>query len=41
MGPDEIFAFLRRRPFEPFRIHLTDGTAYTVNHPDQCIVSAG
>lgn len=39
MRPDEVLAFLRRHPFEPFRIHLTDGSVYEVNHPDQCIVT--
>ena len=39
MNPDEVLAYLRRQPFEPFRIHLTDGTIYEVRHPDQCIVT--
>ncbi len=39
MRPDEVLAFLRRQPFEPFRMHLTDGTTYEVRHPDQCIVT--
>lgn len=25
-------------PFEPFRIHLSDGVAYDVRHPDMAIV---
>ena len=39
MDPQEVVSFLRRQPFEPFRIHLTDGTVYEVHHPDQCIVT--
>jgi hypothetical protein len=39
MNPDEVLAYLRRQPFEPFRIHLTDGTIYQVRHEDQCIVT--
>ena len=39
MRPEEVLAFLRRQPFEPFRIHLTDGTTYEVRHPDQCMVT--
>ena len=34
MRPDDIRQFLRRRPFEPFRICLVDGTTYDVRHPD-------
>jgi hypothetical protein len=39
MNPEEVLQFLRRQPFEPFRIFLTDGTTYDVRHPDQCIVT--
>jgi len=38
MRPDDILEFLRRRPFEPFRIYATDGRTYDVLHPDQAIV---
>jgi hypothetical protein len=34
MNPDDLLSLLRRKPFEPFRIHLTDGTVYEVRHPD-------
>ena len=37
MGPADIFAFTRRTPFAPFRIHLTDGMHYDIRHPDQVI----
>ncbi|MEK6677283.1 MAG: hypothetical protein AABZ47_16730 [Planctomycetota bacterium] len=29
---------LDKRPFEPFRICLTDGRTYDVNHPDLCML---
>lgn len=29
---------LRKHPFEPFRIHLSDGVAFDVRHPDMAIV---
>ena len=29
---------LTRRPFEPFRIVLTDGTGYEVRHPELCML---
>lgn len=38
MRPNDIIELLRARPFEPFRIHLSDGTAFDVRHPDMAIV---
>jgi hypothetical protein len=38
MRPEDLLEFLRRRPFEPFRIFATDGRTFDVNHPDQAIV---
>ncbi|MDO8629417.1 MAG: hypothetical protein Q7R41_02895 [Phycisphaerales bacterium] len=38
MDPDELFEKVRHRPFEPFRIHVSDGTSYDVKHPDQIMV---
>ncbi len=29
---------LRATPFEPFRIHLSDGAFFDVRHPDMAIV---
>jgi hypothetical protein len=29
---------LRRQPFERFRIHLSDGTAYEIRHPEVILV---
>ncbi len=37
MSPADIFAFTRRQPFVPFRIHTTDDQHYDVRHPDQVI----
>ena len=34
MAPEELRETLRRQPFEPFRIVLTDGAGYDVRHPD-------
>jgi hypothetical protein len=34
MAPEELREVLRRQPFEPFRIVLTDGTGYDIRHPD-------
>ena len=38
MRPDDIREFLRRRPFQPFRLTLTDGRNYEVRHPDLAMV---
>ena len=34
MRAEELYTLLRRQPFVPFRVHLTDGTAYTIRHPE-------
>lgn len=38
MRPEDILEILRTRPFEPFRVYLTDGAAYEIRHPDMAIV---
>jgi hypothetical protein len=39
MKAKEIKQLLNRRPFVPLRIHLTDGTAYDIHHPELVMVS--
>jgi hypothetical protein len=39
MRPDDVLQLLRARPFQPFRISLSDGLQYEVRHPDNAIVS--
>ncbi|MCH7719844.1 MAG: hypothetical protein IH988_02475 [Planctomycetes bacterium] len=39
MRPSEIDAQLRQRPFTPFRLCMTDGTAYEVRHPEMMLVT--
>jgi len=34
MESDRIRAALRKQPFEPFRMHLSNGDAYDVRHPE-------
>lgn len=34
MRSDELGQLLRAQPFRPFRIHLADGRAFAVQHPD-------
>jgi len=38
MRPEDVREFLRRRPFQPFRLTLTDGRTYDVLHPELAIV---
>jgi hypothetical protein len=38
MPPEDLWSWRRRRPFEPFRICLTDGTTYDVKHPELVMV---
>jgi hypothetical protein len=39
MAANDFRGLLRRRPFEPFRIHLTDGTVYEVRHPEMAMLT--
>jgi hypothetical protein len=41
MSPADILQALRKRPFEPFRIEVSDGTAYEVRHPEMVMVGLG
>jgi hypothetical protein len=38
MWPEDIRGFLERRPFQPFRLTLTDGRTYEVRHPELAMV---
>jgi hypothetical protein len=38
MRPDDIREYVQRRPFQPFRLTLTDGRTYDVNHPELAMV---
>lgn len=38
MRPDDINRVLRRQPFQPFRIHLSNGQAFDIRHPELAIV---
>ena len=38
MRPDDIRRLLHTRPFQPFRIHLSDGKAFEVRHPELAMV---
>ncbi len=38
MSHIDVSQALRRRPFEPFRIQVADGTTYDVRHPELVLV---
>lgn len=38
MAPQELAAAVRRRPFVPFRLTLTEGSTYEIRHPELCMV---
>jgi hypothetical protein len=38
MRPDDVRDWLQKRPFQRFRIHLTDSTVFEIRHPEQAIV---
>jgi hypothetical protein len=40
MPLDDLRQALRRNPFVPFRVYLTDGAAYEVRHPELCMLGA-
>jgi hypothetical protein len=35
---EDVQERLKKRPFEPFRIHLTDGRSYDVDYPELCML---
>ena len=34
MSHTDLLQFIRQRPFVPFRLMTTDGTAYEIRHPE-------
>lgn len=41
MPPLDILQALDKRPFEPFRIQVSDGSTYEVRHPELVMVGLG
>ena len=39
MPPQDLLQALRRRPFVPFRLHVSDGTVYEIRHPELFMVA--
>ena len=40
MHHKELLNLLNAEPFQPFRIHVSDGSSIQIDHPDQAIVTA-
>jgi hypothetical protein len=41
MRAEEFLELIKRRPFRPLRIHMTDGMTFDVAHPDNVLVLRG
>jgi hypothetical protein len=37
MSPAELVPYLRRRPFEPFRVVTSEGVNYEIHHPEMAM----
>jgi hypothetical protein len=38
--PDDLLRRLRKRPFEPFRVYLSDGRTFDIRYPELNLVGA-
>jgi len=38
MRAEDVLQILKNQPFEPFVIHMSDGSSYEVRHPDLALV---
>lgn len=38
MRPNELYEALKRQPFTPLRLHMSNGRTHEVRHPDDAIV---
>ena len=39
MRPTQIRDHLKRQPFRPIRVHISDGSSYDIRHPEMAIVT--
>ncbi|MFL5241708.1 MAG: hypothetical protein ACJ8FY_06340 [Gemmataceae bacterium] len=39
MRPEKLEELLRRRPFVPVRVYLSDGTTYDIRHPEMALLT--
>src|SRR4051794_35337913 len=38
MSQQDLLEMLKHRPFQAFRIHVSDGTVYEIRHPEMMVV---
>jgi hypothetical protein len=38
MPPEDLHRILHQQPFQPVRVHLTDGRSYDIRFPHQAVV---
>ena len=38
MRPDDLRRHVRKQPFQPFRLFITDGSDYLIRHPEHAAV---
>ncbi|HLN29541.1 MAG TPA: hypothetical protein VK395_17465 [Gemmataceae bacterium] len=38
MSHEDLLGFIRKRPFEPFRLFIADGCVYEVRHPELLMI---
>lgn len=39
MRSDDLLELLKRQPFQPLQLYLTDGTIFEIDHPDKALVT--
>ena len=39
MNPETLREQIRKQPFEPFRVYLSDGSHYDIRHPEMIAIS--
>ena len=39
MHPDDLLLVLRRQPFVPVRLHVSDGASYDIRHPEMLLLT--
>ena len=40
MNPESLRSELRRQPFVPLRLYLTDGKSYDIRHPEMAMITS-
>ena len=38
MRPEDLYRIPHQQPFQPMRVHLTDGRSYEIRYPHQAVV---